>query len=83
MSALGAVVTAAVLVALYYLLPLDDLSGAVRRYERELELFGTNKSSSPTANVVADMLEQLLDETEVVSGSTSPRSQADVPGAST
>ena len=27
-SALGAVVTAAVLVALYYLLPLDDLSGA-------------------------------------------------------
>ncbi len=28
MSALGAVVTVAVLVALYYLLPLDDLSGA-------------------------------------------------------
>ena len=27
-SAIGAVVTAAVLVALYYLLPLDDLSGA-------------------------------------------------------
>ena len=50
---------------------IRDAIRQVRRYERELELFGTNKSSSPTADVIADMLEQLLDETEVVSGDKS------------
>ena len=50
---------------------MRDAIHQVRRFERGFELFGTNKSSSPTANVIADMLGQLLDETEAVSGSRS------------
>ena len=47
---------------------MRDAIRRVRRYERELELFGTNKNSSPGPILIADMLEQLLDETEAVSG---------------
>ena len=43
---------------------LRDAIREVRRYEREIELWGHSKSSSPTALLMADMLEQLLDETE-------------------
>jgi hypothetical protein len=44
----------------------------VRRFEREVELFGTNKHTSPGIMILTNMLDQLLDETEVVSGAKSP-----------
>lgn len=50
---------------------MRDAIRQVRRALRELELFGHTKSSSPSEVLIADMLEQLLDETEAVSGSRS------------
>ena len=41
----------------------EELRDAIREV-REIELWGHSKSSSPTALLMADMLEQLLDETE-------------------
>jgi hypothetical protein len=47
---------------------MRDAIRQVRRAQHELELFGETRSSSPTEVLVGEMLEQLLDETEVVSG---------------